>query len=179
MRRSDFRRALAEIVADASGIDVDLDVVLAALDAACGIGYPTSTLGSGDVVVASGSLTSVVERQAFARDQAMADRQRLTELVQRAHRAMAEAAVIRRQYAAPPRVGRATRKGHADDGCEVMATADPPTYEVGRLTDVGGILPRKRRLGRWAHDFVAREGRLPLPEEVNRHARGRPVLRRS
>lgn len=167
-RRSDFRRALAELVADASGLEVDLGPVLDAIDQASGIGYPPATIGSG--VSSGGSVSSIVERQAFGRDQAFADGARLVELVMWAHQAMAEVDGIRRRYTAPPRKGRATRRGHADDGCEIMAMVGE--YEQGRLTDVGHVLPHKRRLGRWATDFVARTGRLPVREEIERHARG-------
>lgn len=168
MRRSDLRRALAELVADTSGLAVDLATVLDAIDQASGTGYRPSTMGSG--VRSGGVVSSIVERQAFGHDQAAADRARLVQLVMWCHQSMAEVDGIRRRYVEPPRKGRATRKGHADDGCEMMAEVGE--YEPGRLTDVGKRLPHKRRLGRWASDFVARNNRLPVREEIERHARG-------
>jgi hypothetical protein len=167
-RRSDFRRAVSELVADVSGLDVELDQLLDAIDQACGVGYPPSTIGSG--IRSGGGVSSIVERQAFGRDEARADARRLAELVMWCHGAMAEVDGIRRRYTVAPRKGRTTRRGHADDGCEMMASIGE--YEPGRLTDVNRTLPHKRRLGRWAADFVARTGRLPVREEIERHARG-------
>lgn len=167
MRRSDLRRALQEIVSDASGIHVDLDKVYEAIDMACGVGFPSGTLGGGGG--RGGDVSSIVERHALQRDEADQDRRRLEELVQHAHRAMAEVAVIRRKYTAKPRKGRTMRKG-GDMGCEMMAIIGE--FEPGRLTDVGGLLDRQRRLSRWAVEFVARVGRLPTRPEIETHARG-------
>lgn len=168
MRRSDLRRACNDILADITGVHADLDALLEALDRNCGIGYPTSTMGGG--IRSGGTVSSITERQAFTHDQAAVDRRRLDELLAWAHGAMAEVDAIRRRNMAPPRKGTARRKGTMDDGCEMMALID--VYEQGRLTDVGGLLPHKRRLCRWAIDFVARNDRLPVREEVETHARG-------
>lgn len=172
VRRSDLRRALAQLVEHTSKLHVEFDQLLEAIDQSCGIGYPSSTLGSGGG--RSSDTSSMVERQAFGRDQALTDRQRVEQLVAWCATSMAEVDELRKRYTAPPRKGRATRRGHADDGCEMMATVGE--YEPGRLTDADGILPHKRRLGRWARDFVIRTGRLPVREEVERHARGARVL---
>lgn len=167
MRRSDLRRAIQETVSDASGMLVDLDKVYESIDATCGIGFPSGTIGGGGGK--GGDVSSIVERHALQRDQADLDRRRLEQLVAWVHQSMAEVTVIRLKYTAKPRKGRTNRKG-GDMGCEMMALIGE--FEEGRLTDVGGILDRQRRLSRWAIEFVARVGRLPTRPEIETHARG-------
>lgn len=168
LRKSDIRRALSEIDADSLALARDLDELLGAFDrfgsggfAACG-GYEC-----GARIQAP---HSIVERHALNPDEATADRDEFDRLVMRAYQCMAEAAGLARKWrpAASPEAQRRDLTG-----CEMMSLVG--VWEPGRLTNVGGILDRKRRLCRWAIDYVSRNGRLPLRPEIEAHAQGTPV----
>lgn len=67
-----------------------------------------------------------------------------------------------------------------DPGCEVVARIKRPDHgswwePEHRTTDVGGLLERPYRLGRWAYDFARSNGRLPTEPETIAHLEGRRV----
>lgn len=69
----------------------------------------------------------------------------------------------------------------ADPGCEVVgriARANGPAHwePVHSTTDLGGLLDRKYRLGRWAYDFARANGRLPTVAETTSHVGGGRVM---
>lgn len=66
------------------------------------------------------------------------------------------------------------RLGHEPPGCALMAAVD--SWEpVWRTTDLGGLLPEARPIGRWVYDFATKTGRIPTLDERRRHATGQRV----
>lgn len=50
------------------------------------------------------------------------------------------------------------------------------TFEPAHCaTTIGGLLDTERHVCRWVYDFARRQGRLPTPEECQRHAAGQTV----
>lgn len=110
-------------------------------------------------------------------------RRRYLEALERAEKALEQAAYVASRWAAerPARAEELQRlEMQADPGCEVVARIVRPDGSrwwepEHRTTDLGGLLPRPFRLGRWAYDFARRTGRLPSEEETRAHLEGRRV----
>lgn len=47
-----------------------------------------------------------------------------------------------------------------------------------RFSDVGGVLPIRMRLGRWAYDFVRDTGDLPTMPQIEAHVNGERVMKK-
>lgn len=129
----------------------------------------------------TGELVTNVNDDGRHRDIALADDRRLDELIERFHADTSELAGIVRRWNRAANGDAPTPTG---DACEIAAraknTRGGPAWEpVHVISNVGGLLDRNYRLGRWAYDFIRSTGRLPTRPEIQDHVDGKRVRRKA
>lgn len=113
-----------------------------------------------------GIAASVVERVAGTPDE-------FEQYKQRFERRLAELNTILDDLVHCGRWALPAKPEHEPKWCEVMAQVG--VNEPAMLSDVGGRLPEKHLLCRWARQFVERSGRLPTKAEAQHKAAGGKV----
>lgn len=112
------------------------------------------------------------------RDESRQALHRVDALVQRLAQAVVELDSLRQHWTKPARMP--TRREQVIEtggkpGCEVVGTAG--SWEPEHVySDVKANLDRKYRLGRWAYEWVLRNGRTPTKAEIEAHLQGRRPL---
>lgn len=161
MRRSDLRRTLQSSLRDLTGVAVDLDEILTALDLCEGAGGGG---GQGERVQSSSISDPTAMAAIRGDDPARADRAELD-------RTLADLMVTARRLRELGQRWTSTRPEGLPPRCEVMHAVG--TWERRHRTVV--VAGEQRVLGRWASDWYDRHGRLPTKREARAHAEGRKV----
>jgi len=156
---------------DRAAVDIDvlrkkLPLVLERLDTYSSSGFTSSNGEGGGSSNPPGISSSPVERAAATPDPAADHRRKLERhlgdlatLLDDAMATVQWALAVDREDAGKPK-----------PGCEIMAQVN--VWEEATFTNAGGNLPERRWLGRWAREWVVRNGKLPTKAQAEQRAQG-------
>lgn len=180
MSKSSRRRNLADVHRLTGAVIARL-AKLEATFAAETEGYAMASGGDGPG--ARNAITDRTGAAAIANTKARADERELDRHLKAAARALTAANSIAEHWttAMPAKVEElAALERAADKGCEIVGKISrgggcfywEPEH---RTSDIGGLLARPYRLGKWAYRFARTNGRLPTEAEATTHCEGRRV----